>query len=334
MNKVIHILHNCGGGIEVYVDNIISILSEYEHIKIKIINSYLYLVNDVLVENIKDIFDDVKKIFVHHLLYIEESKFKINMKILEFIKGLEIKKIFIVHDFHLLYPNKIFPIELNLEKPNISDLLLTKYVFNIFDIIYFNSKSCFLKYNNYIYFNNFIILKNVPDINIFNPRIYKNLINKKVYNVGILGNICHEHKGKSLAESIFKIVEYNYNFKIFGNYTSTESNVISFGTYDNNSIFDLIKREDIDFFIFVSRFAETYSYCLSIAIKTGLPIIYNNIGAYHDRLSKYDNCYPFNELDINIIPRIFDEIVNNTNFSNENEDYSYSLIENLPEFKI
>jgi hypothetical protein len=63
----------------------------------------------------------------------------------------------------------------------------------------------------------------------------------------------------------------------------------------NDSIFSLINEKEIDYFLFLSTFEETYSFTLSIALKFGLPIIYNNIGCYRERLTQYNNCFPFSE---------------------------------------
>ena len=338
-NKIAHVLHNYGGGTEIYVDNMINIFNQYLHIKIKIISENLYKIDDTIniIDNnkIKEylISNNIKFIFVHHLLYCDYEH-KINKNLIECIRTLNIPKFFIVHDFHLLYPDNPNPIELNLKNPDNYNIEYCKYIFSLFDKIFFNSNSCYNKYNKYLHVNNKIILKNVPDINTDNPRIYKKINNRKC-NIGILGHICNEHKGKSLVESIFKMFECNdkYQFKVFGNYNLTSNNVINFGIYSNDTIFNLIEKENIDCFLFVSRFAETYSFCLSIAIKTGLPIIYNNIGAYIDRLQSYNNCYPFDELDIIKISNSLEYIINNTIEYNENK-YNYKLIEGVEEFNL
>ena len=106
--------------------------------------------------------------------------------------------------------------------------------------------------------------------------------------------ICVEHKGKFLANSIIKYIT-NHDFVIFGEYGITHDNLTTTGKYDNANIFNLINLFDIDCFLFVSVFEETYSYALSIALNTGLPIMYNNIGAYTERLENRKNCFPFEE---------------------------------------
>ena len=63
----------------------------------------------------------------------------------------------------------------------------------------------------------------------------------------------------------------------------------------------MIHKYDIDYFMCTSVTEETYSYTLSIMLNTGLPILYNNIGSYKDRL-QYSNCFPFEENNIENIP--------------------------------
>jgi hypothetical protein len=81
----------------------------------------------------------------------------------------------------------------------------------------------------------------------------------------------------------------------------------------------MINHYEIDYFIFSSVFEETYSFTLSIALHTGLPIIYNNIGAYTERLINYNNCFPFEEENYEKILDIFENIENNMSICFENK---------------
>ena len=170
------------------------------------------------------------------------------------------------------------------------------------------------------------------DIDNYNNRIYPQ--KKDNYNICLLGVISAEHKGKNLASNIFKLYKNNpkYKFIILGEFNEIHDNLIVTGKYNNNNIFNLIKEYDIDCFLFVSIVEETYSFTLSIALKTGLPIIYNNIGSYTNRLKNYSNCFGYDENNIDKIHDIFIEIDNNAYTDNKKYDNSYKLYKNLPEF--
>jgi hypothetical protein len=53
----------------------------------------------------------------------------------------------------------------------------------------------------------------------------------------------------------------------------------------------------------LNAFADTYSYTLSYSMNTGLPIIYNNIGAYKERIQSREHYFKVyeHELDDNLL---------------------------------
>jgi len=59
------------------------------------------------------------------------------------------------------------------------------------------------------------------------------------------------------------------------------------GAYDDCELPLLIARERPDLFFFPARWPETYSYTLSVAMRTGLPIIAPRLGAFSERLADY-----------------------------------------------
>ena len=81
-------------------------------------------------------------------------------------------------------------------------------------------------------------------------------------------------------------------FRVIG-YTAQEmqpkSNAsLSFsGLYDDDELPLLVARERPDLFVFPAQMPETYSYTLSVAMRTGLPIIASRLGAFSERLADY-----------------------------------------------
>jgi len=299
-NIVLHFTHNYGGGTDVYIKNLIYTYRNYNNIIINalsddyvLINNIKYSINELIIKNIK--------ILCLHNLLVNDTitqKHKINFKILNLISEIpKSKKIIFIHDYYLLFPETPNPIKSNELIPTSYNINNTLNILNMFDKVIFNSKNCFTNYSKYLNNNidNKIILNNVPDINYYNNRIFPP--KKKSYNIGVIGNIGCEHKGRDLLDKISSLFidnNINNNIIVLGEYNIPKKNIIITGKYENSNIFELIKKYDIDYFLFVSTFEETYSFTLSIALHTGLPIIYNNIGSYTERL-EYDNCFSFTE---------------------------------------
>lgn len=339
LNAIVHITHNFDGGTNVYIDNLITIYNDFRHIVIKIIcydvikiDHKFYYIDDLNISK-------SNLVITHHLLYydVNVSSYNINTNIINKIKSNDNEKnILIVHDYCYLFPNTPNPIKNDYLIPDINKIKKTKHLFSLFKKIIFNSSNCFNNYLKHLKtIKNSIVLNSVPDINYYNKRIFP--IKKKIYNIGIIGDIGCEHKGRYLAKNIiqsFNDKGLNHQFIIFGNYHFHFDNLKITGEYVNDKIFKLISDYDVDYFIFLSVFEETYSFTLSIALHTGLPIIYNNIGAYTERLINYKNCFPFEAEQYEKVIDIFQDIKVDYSicFENKNIPTKYPLLYNsLPE---
>jgi hypothetical protein len=317
--NILHVLHSFGGGTEVYVDNLISSFPSYQHFKYKLTGDSIKEINNL---------PYLSCIFIHSLLI--GGREKICKNVMEYILSLPGRKFLIIHDYHLLYPSNSGANKKYIEETQPFDLSWLENIFSRVDIVYFNSKNTRLNYEKYIRGDNFRYLYNVPDISIYNERIpylIKSKHENKV-NVALLGNFLCYHKGANLAERIFTILENEANFFIFGEMSLMKDNVTVLGKYKNENIYDLIYAYNISSFLFVSTCEETYSYTLSIALNTGLPIFYNNVGAYKDRMENYENCYSFTENNIEEVKEKFislpiEEMRHKTCF--------YELYKNIPE---
>jgi len=343
-NTICHINHNYGGGIDVYIKNIENIFLNYSHMVINIIDLNHIKINNKLYsfKIINDILNKSQLLFVHNLLYTSNDKMMIHHNVVSILSNNNnIKKILIVHDYFLLFPSTPNPIKSNNLIPSEENISITKDFFQMFQKIYFNSKNC---YDNYFKHTNTIenaeILNIVPDTYYYNPRIFPS--KKDKYKIGLIGNIGCEHKGRDMAMHVFEMFHKksydSYSFVIFGNFGNfgeSYSNLTVTGYYENKNIYNLIRDYDIDYFLFLSTFEETYSFTLSIAIHTGLPIIYHNIGCYQERLKEYNNCFPFEENQsiqiIDILNNIEEKYVNENNPKN-NMHHEVILYKNMPEW--
>ena len=67
------------------------------------------------------------------------------------------------------------------------------------------------------------------------------------------------------------------------------ANFSATGWYDESELDELIRAAQPDLFLFASTAPETYSFTLTKALKTGLPILAPAHGAYPERLVDYSN---------------------------------------------
>ena len=344
--NIFHISHNFGGGVDVYISNMISIFNNYNHYVINIINEICVNINNEIYEIkkiINNLFDNCNSIFfIHSLLYFHGIKTNNHEVIFNLLlENNSIKKILVIHDYSLLFPTSWNYINNYTNEPEIKNIELAKLLINNCEMVIFNSSNCYLNFKIYVEnLNNAIILNNVPDIDYYNNRFFPN--KKEIYNIGIIGNICNsESKGKLLLKKIIQSFENNYKYKfiIFGESSSDEyfNDIKITGKYNNDNIFNLISENNIDYFLFLSIVQETYSFSLSIALKFGVPIIYNNIGAYTERLKSYNNCFAFLENKYEKIYKILDLIENNYNNNNninnniKLNNNQFKLYKNIPE---
>jgi hypothetical protein len=107
------------------------------------------------------------------------------------------------------------------------------------------------------------------------PNIENNTIN--------IGNFqrLNTYKGKQNVELLFKKYNnttykgYRINFKIVGKNISE---------YDESNWQDEMRKHNFHCLLHLNKYGETYSYALSKSINSGLPILYNNIGAFKERI--------------------------------------------------
>ena len=59
------------------------------------------------------------------------------------------------------------------------------------------------------------------------------------------------------------------------------------GSYPEDKALELASLERPDAFLFLSQVPETYSYTLTVAMQSGLPIVATRLGAFPERLQGY-----------------------------------------------
>ena len=109
-------------------------------------------------------------------------------------------------------------------------------------------------------------------------------------SVLVLGALSRE-KGADLLENVAKkMVHGVVEFNLLGYaYRPLNSRVSTSGPYENKDVHQLIEAIAPDVIWFPAQLAETYSYTLSLALETGLPVVVPAIGAFAERVRGRSN---------------------------------------------
>ncbi|WP_454835903.1 glycosyltransferase [Pseudomonas lini] len=114
---------------------------------------------------------------------------------------------------------------------------------------------------------------------------------KTRYTVGVLGALGKEKGADYLEQMAAKAAAGNlpFDFKLLGFAYRELKGVFTTGRYDADDLTRLISDHDLDLILFPCQWPETYSYTLSYALASGLPIIAPEIGAFPERLSNREH---------------------------------------------
>ena len=276
----------CNGGAYTYLQNLISkykknvnflILREFNNVYCLTVNDDFYL---NIFFNLKDFDIDYKKnikrinnIFINSI--VTNSK-----EFNNYIFSLNKYKIGISHDFSLLY-KEIQPIKIN--------NLTSNYLEDNYDLIISQTRTTS---DNLKLSNNIIV--DMPDY--YQIKDLYNYKNKKI-NICILGNIS-KIKGNHILKDFINFLKekdiiLKYNFKIFGK----SHPYLKEYTNPYNSIDDLNKKlieYKPNVILETSIWPETWSYTLTLAKTTNLPIFYLKKkfnSCIKERLNMYNKAY-------------------------------------------
>lgn len=117
---------------------------------------------------------------------------------------------------------------------------------------------------------------------------------KDKFRIAFIGGIA-PYKGSQIIHNlIVNSKDNNIEWHIFGNIGDVRLNLldkkslIKHGRYDRNNIIDLLNENDIDLVCIFSIWPETYSYTISEAIVSEIPLLVSDIGALGERVKRYD----------------------------------------------
>jgi hypothetical protein len=281
---VIYIISNLeGGGAVKYLDDITS--------KYSTTRKFVYITTQKQLDSYTGKYTK-SLIFLQHLINTD-----IKLENIIKIKATEQCKLIIsIHDFYWLCDSIG-----NLYKPdnchntylcssNISILHTVLNIFAIADEVICNSKFTYTIYPQCIQKANYI-LEHVNDYPVnFSDTCYIQPIIDNTINIGVLHSYS-VYKGKELIE------------KLLAKYTTYKSFTIKWHivghtipVYKEHEFYDWLKRYNIHALTSLNKWGETWGYAMTKFINSGLPLIYNNFGAYKERFegnnrAHYFKCY-------------------------------------------
>jgi len=300
MKTLIILSHNGGNGLSRYVCDIIDInkniqiITNEERIYNKTHNIQIISNNKILelLENLED-----NKDTIIHINILPNYRTVDTNKYIDIIANYKLTKIITtIHDtywFNQQEPNKL---------PKIIDTKLCDKLFFNSSLVIFPSKSIYNLYNKYVNLENVnFVIESHPDINYNQITPYFSKIEEKI-KVIFIGDF-DIHKGsEKYTELIEKYKDVEFHI-VGGCHNKLENkNVIMYGRYSNNNIINIINKIKPNLFVNLSIFDETWSYVLSLSLKSGLPILHTDISLYNERLNNRINTFKINNIS-------FDEII-------------------------
>ena len=287
---------NLGGGTGFFINTIISkykknvnfliVRNINENIKFNINEEYEldYNFSEIKANHfINVVKHKIIKIFVNHTLYFQPN-FILNLF------NLDKEVVTITHDYYTIY-EKYNPYYREMITTKRSPIDVNLYNFIITQNV--NNLPIFKKYLNS---TKKIIISELPD---FKKSLNKIITQNKECVLAIIGSIS-EHKGDKIVQDIITHYKNSSNVKIV-----ILGQIFNMRYYKNQYIYNTI--DDINNLLLTHKpnaiietsiWPETYSYTLSLAKITQLPIFYLN-KPFHsvikNRLNNY-NAYPFNSI--------------------------------------
>lgn len=197
-----------------------------------------------------------------------------------------------IHDFFWFYHGrpsnavikaKDWPHNAYLNKALIVDPKVSKFL-GLANHVILPSKFCLDQYSKHFNTHNFRQVYH-NDIKVDPLTHYVPEIRNNTINIGMMQ-----------ALTLYKGLKYvNFLRAKYKAYKGYEIRILSIGeglpAYEVRDFFKVIKKYNLHALMHLNALAETYSYTISYSMNTGLPIIYNNLGAFKERIPIKDHYF-------------------------------------------
>jgi hypothetical protein len=237
-------------------------------------NTYIYIRSD---KELND-YDYVKNsiLFVQHLFFTD-----IQIKnILKIAKKYDLKIIITVHDYSWYSDTIMYDFKeietMSWHSNYLKNINIHTEIIELFNDAFLIIAPSIFMYNLYLKWFNLqnIILSYHIDILLDHKSINYKTCDDKIINIGIMTELT-KCKGLDFINHLKNNYVYFDNVKI---------NFITIN-YKYEDFYKKIENLNIHGLINLNMYAETYCYFLSLAINSGLPFLYNNFGAFKERIT-------------------------------------------------
>lgn len=304
MKKIYSICYGVGGGTNKFLNDLEN-FSKINFIKILKYNDLKKITNDI---------DSI--VIINNLTNTDITIFDL----IEFISLITLPKYYIIiHDMYWLcfnYQEKLNNNTINFSNYNynftetnliihgaylICDIIIHRDVIKLFESctnIICPTNFVYKIYSQFYQRDNLIIVEHIDLlINLNTKHLIQCPIKNKTINIGCL-NTNNYHKGSILIEYLKNNFshwnDYSINWYIPG---------LTVQYYNENKFIDLIDKYEISCLLYLNIIGETWCYSLTKGLISGLPLFYNNIGSFKERIYKSNQfnyiCYN-NEEEINL----------------------------------
>jgi hypothetical protein len=213
--------------------------------------------------------------------------------LLEFKKVRNPKIFIILHDFSWLNKN-IYNTGNNIQhicytNPNNDVIDPVRVLFNTVEAIICPSKFIYDEYSKKISNKRLIIAPHTDykcDMNrILVPKVTNTI------NIGVFHTISEVKGSEYVSYLMTKYKDFN------GKHIKYYVVGVTIGNYNEDEYFKLLTKYNIHGLLLLNKYGEAWCYLLTKYLFSGLPILYNNIGSFRERITPLENRFSVGELD-------------------------------------
>ena len=268
--------HTAGGGADKYVKDIKNIYD-----------------NDVIFINVKEDTELRKITFrkkdIIFLQYLFGTDIQIHT-ILDIQKIYNCSLVISIHDFYWLKNKVLYEFDDSNSwqnaylQENISICPTIKKLFDSANQILHPSRFTWNVFEKYFSADHFKLVHHNDCLDYKIHKVISPIINKRI-NIGVL-HYYNVYKGKDMIEKL------RSKYNTYNGYTIHWVIVgINVPPYKENEFYEYISKYNINCLTFLNQWGETWCYSLTKAFHSGLPIIYNNFGAFRERIPENTEHY-------------------------------------------
>ncbi len=169
-----------------------------------------------------------------------------------------------------------------------------------------------------------VIQQNWLDYRLDSPVNQVKIEKYNTINIGVLSSLS-ECKGREQVSQLLKKYNHSEGVKIFIVRQNIE------GYADNyDSFAAIIKKYNIHGLLYLNKWGETWCYSMTKGLLSGLPILYNNIGSFKERVPKNNDKYIINnnneseyydkQMLVKNVEKFIEYVVNNNIYLNQTKN--------------